>query len=211
MLDYRAHKLYLLLALPFRVVVKALFFAVIFVAIFFAQLTYYTKPIKIVIAYAGVELGLILLNLVWWPVTSAFNRVFFWLIDVVPSHGDNMEEAIAIVLAGRTYELVKKFEGEIQNWIYDDTREFVSRLNWRVRWLFPVIPRTARLVQELQLIHEETGKQPRDIGRSEIEKIRNELPNGKISWFEKAIGSQWVFNSVLALSIIVVAIGLVLP
>jgi hypothetical protein len=211
MLDYRAHKLYWLLALPFRVIVKVLFFIVIFIAIFFAQSTSYTKPIKIVIAYAGVEVGLIILSLIWWPVTSAFNRVFFFLIDVLPAHGANMEEAHAIVLTGRTYELLKKFETDIQNWSYDDTREFVSRLNWRVRLLFPVMQRTTRLVQELQLIYEETGKQPRDIGRIEIEKIRNELPNGKTSWLEKAIGAQWSFNALLALSIIVVAIGIVLP
>ena len=121
-----------------------------------------------------------------------------------------MEEAHAIVLTGRTYELLKKFENDIQNWSYDDTREFVSRLNWRVRLFFPVMQRTARLVQELKLIHEETGKQPSDIGRSEIAKIRNELPNGKISWPERAIGTQWSFNALLALSIIVVAFGIVL-
>jgi hypothetical protein len=210
MLDYRAHKLYWLLALPFRIIVKVLFFAVVFIAIIFAQSTSYIKPIKIVIAYAGVEAGLILLSLIWWPVTSAFNRVFFFLIDVVPAHGANMEEAHAIVLTGRTYELLKKFENDIQNWSYDDTREFVSRLNWRVRLFFPVMQRTARLVQELKLIHEETGKQPSDIGRSEIAKIRNELPNGKISWPERAIGTQWSFNALLALSIIVVAFGIVL-
>jgi hypothetical protein len=140
-----------------------------------------------------------------------FNRVFFWLIDVVPAHGTDAEEAHMIALSGRTYELNKKFETDIGNWTYDDTDELLSRLPWRVRLFFPVKPRMRRVVQELQLVHEETGKQPRDIGQREVEKIRNELPNGKISWLEKMIGMQWAFNALVALAVIVIVILFVMP
>jgi hypothetical protein len=68
MLDYRAHKLYWLLALPFRVIVKILFLAVIFVAILTAQSAAYGKPIQIVIAYASFVVALNLFHLILWSI-----------------------------------------------------------------------------------------------------------------------------------------------
>jgi hypothetical protein len=70
-----------------------------------------------------------------------------------------------------------------------------------------VMQRAAAVVKELQTIHRETGKQPGDIGESAIEKIRNQLPNGKPSWPEKIVGGA-PFNSLVALVLIAVIIGL---
>jgi hypothetical protein len=209
MLDYRAHKLYWLLALPFRVIVKILFLAVIFVAILTAHSTANSKPIQIVIAYTSFLVGLNLLNLILLLITSAFTHVFFWLIDVAPSHGADIEEAYGIVLFGRAAELVNKFDTNIDGWTYADTRELVSRtIDWRTRLLFcgTVMQRAAALVQELRTIHGRTGKQPRDMGQSEIEKIRNQLPNGKPSWCEEIVGP--LFPTLVALVLIVAIIGL---
>jgi hypothetical protein len=61
--------------------------------------------------------------------------------------------------------------------------------------------RTAALVQGLRTIHGGTGKQSRDMGQSEIEKIRNQLPNGKPSWREKIVGP--LFPTLVALVLIV--------
>jgi hypothetical protein len=107
---------------------------------------------------------------------------------------------------GRTFELSKKLETDIENWTHEDTDEFVSLMNWRARLFFPVRDRTARTVSELQRIYYETGTQPRDLGLRKITAIRESLPGGKETWFEKAIVNQQIFNGLLAFAIAVVAI-----
>ncbi len=174
MLDYRAHKLLWLLSLPFQIVGKIIFFAVILAAILFAQSTSYSKPVKIVIAFVCAEAAMLVAVFIWNKfVVGAWYRIFFFLIDVVPAHGADAEEARAIALLGRGYELSKKFGRDIGNWTYADTSELVSRMNWRARLLFPVKQRTENVVQELQRIQKETGQQPQAIGASEMEKICN--------------------------------------
>jgi len=60
-----------------------------------------------------------------------------------------------------------------------------------------------RLVPELQRIYYETGTQPGGLGGYKIAAIRESLPGGKISWFEKAITDQQTFNALVAFAIIV--------
>ena len=212
MLDYRAHKLYWLIALPFRLIARIMYFATIFVGIGIAQFTSFSIPIKIVIAYVSFEaIGLVLLLTVYWGMTSVLNRIFFFIVDVVPAHGANAQEAKAIALTGRAFELNKKLEADIENWTYEDTDEYVSLSNWRTRLLFPVKDRLVRVVSELQRIYYETGTQPRDLGVSKITAICESLPGGKRSWFEKAIVSPQIFNSALAFVIIAAAIAFLNP
>ena len=205
MLDYRAHKLYWLMSLPFRLVTRITFFVVIFVSILIAQSMSYGTLIKIVIAYVAFEAILLVVGTAIYAALGwVLTRFFFFLIDVVPAHGANAEEAKAIVLTGRAFELSKKFENEIENWTYDDTTELVSKVNWRGRLFFPIRERMDGTIRELKLIHEETGQQPRDLGQVGIAKIREGLPNGKVSLLEKAIVNQQFFNSIFAVCIIVI-------
>jgi hypothetical protein len=207
MLDYRAHKLYWLISLPFRLTARIIFFATIVVGIVIAQATTFSIPIKIVIAYASVEaIGLVVLLTIVWGMTSVLNRIFFFLVDVVPAHGDNVQEAKAIALTGRYFELNKKYETDIENWTYEDTNEFVSLANWRQRLFFPLKDRLRRLVPELQRIYYETGTQPGDLGGYKIAAIRESLPGGKISRFEKAIANTQTFNALVAFAIVVAVI-----
>lgn len=212
MLDYRAHKLYWLLWRPFRLFTWIIYFGVLLVAIWIAEATSYSKPIKIVIAYACFEAGLLIVHLSWWLVWWSFAKVFFWLIDVVPAHGADVEAGRAIVLQGRTYELNKKLETDIGNWTEADTHELISRSN---KWprsfflsFFPVKARLEHSIREFKRIHQETGKQLRDIGVVEIEKIRGALPYAKISWLEKQLGRPGFLPSLSALALITAVIGL---
>jgi len=127
--------------------------------------------------------------------------VFLFIIDVVPSHGADDEEAKAIVLRGRAFELEKKFDNEIQDWTYDDTIELVSKMSWRARYFFPVRERLQATVEELQIIHSDTDQQPRDLGLNRIVGIRESLPNGKQSILEKIVLSQGFPSSIVAFSI----------
>jgi hypothetical protein len=129
------------------------------------------------------------------------------LIDVVPAHGENIEEAKEIALTGRAFELSKKFDTDIGNWTYEDTQELTSLMSWRARFFFPIRQRLGRTVRELQRIHDETGKQPRDLGLAKVVEIRENLQGGKVSWFEKAIVNGQSFNSIFGLAIISVVIA----
>jgi hypothetical protein len=104
MLDYRAHKLFQLVMFPFGLVAKLMFFVFIGIAILIAQWTEFSKPVKIVVGYASMEGMLLAFQLLWfaliqWPM----RKMFFWVVDVIPSRGANREEASAVVLYGRRF------------------------------------------------------------------------------------------------------------
>lgn len=195
------------MALPFRLVNWLVYFAAIFIAIIIAQRTSYSVPVKIVVAYVILE-GILLVALlfVFTPVGWALKRLFFFLIDVVPAHGDNAAEAREIAFSGRLFELNKKLESDIENWTSDDTDEYVRLANWRVRLLNRAWGRLDYGVWELKRIYDETGQQPRDVGLSKINEIYARSPEGKPSWFEKAIVSNWAFNALMGFTIISIAI-----
>src|SRR5439155_325455 len=78
--------------------------------------------------------------------------------------------------------------------------------NWRARIFFNVRKRFVAVGDELKRIQQETGKEPRDLGYSGIDKVRESLKDGHITLFEKAIVRQDFFNSVVGLIVIVVTI-----
>jgi hypothetical protein len=214
MLDYRAHKLFRLLWLPFAIVAKASLFVVIALAIMIAQSTSYGTLVKIIIAYAAFEVMATLnARVIWGLVSWAFRRTFFWLIDVVPAHGAKPEEAQAIAVGGRFIELGLKMEHDIADWTPEDTYEFVSLMNWRARLFFggKIRIRTQRTIRELQRIYEQTGQQPKELGIDGIAKVRKQVPGGKISWIEYAIVSQHSVNSIVAIILMVLVIGYLAP
>jgi hypothetical protein len=93
-------------------------------------------------------------------------------------------------------------DNEIENWTDDDTQELVSTMNWHARLFFPIKDRMERTIVELKRIHSQTGQQPRDLGQAGVAKIREGLPNGKISLIEKMVVNQYYFNSIMAFCII---------
>jgi hypothetical protein len=208
MLDYRAHKLLWLICLPFNIVAKIGFYVVVAVAITIAQSTSYSLPVKIGLAWLTMEgIALILFQVIFALMFWAIRRGFFWLIDVIPDHGTDAVEAQAIVLRGRAFELEKKFLFDIGNWTYDDTFDYVSRINWRARLLFPVRERALNVIEQLQRIYGDTGKQPGDFETNALSEIREGLPYGHVSWFEKAITSQPAFNSIVGFVISVIVLS----
>jgi len=199
------------MALPFRALSQFVFFAVIFAAVIISQSFFpsYSVATRIVIGYAAFEgIGIVVLLLVLHPLAWALKRLFFFFIDVVPAHGANAEEARQIALNGRIFELNKKIENEIENWSIDDTDEYASLMNWRVRLLGTFRKRMYRIVRELQQIYEETGKQPRDMGYASVDELFRKI-GVKAGWLEKVFVEQWSFNAIFALTIISIAIAVI--
>jgi hypothetical protein len=206
MLDYRAHKLFRLLRLPFDIVGKLLICVCIVVAILIAQPTGYNVLLKIVIAYVAFEAIGIFTGVIWLRIVcEAFKRAFFWFVDIVPAHGTNAEEARRIVEGGRQSELILKLERDFGNWTPKDTNELWSLMNWRSR-LFFGDRRRRRLnlnIDHLKTIYDRTGQ----LTLHSIKEALEKYPDGQPPWWELVIVSQGVFIRIVALTIIVVVIG----
>jgi hypothetical protein len=206
MLDYRAHKLYWLIFLPFRIISFFTFYAVVFFTALIAQPMQYHVLIRIVVFFVAVEaitalLTLTIFAVVFWAVRSAF----FWIIDVIPAHGSDPDEARAVVIYGPTFTLNKKYETTIERWTSADTDALVATLNWRSRF-FPIKERLTHNVAILKRIYSETGKEPRDLGQDGMKDVRKKLFSNP-SWFETAIVSPPIFRSIVAFVLITIIIG----
>jgi hypothetical protein len=204
MLDYRAHKLYWLLTLPLRIFARLLFLIAVAVGIGVGQWTEYAVWLKIIIAYLVMEGTGLLLMLLWqglvaWPV----NTIFFWLIDVIPTRGENEEEAREIVQKGRIAWLTKKLAFDIDNWTYKDTKDFVSALNWRAKWLFHAREKFDKRVAIFQQNFDDTGHQPGSLSQAEIKRLVGHL---EPSWFEIMLVHPQFVNAVVGGCIIIIAI-----
>jgi hypothetical protein len=90
MLDYRASKLYRLLGFPLRLLGEIVGFLFLVACVFFTghHFTGTTSPIVHFLLMAlAVTIGGIPVWLLWMAVCGLFNRIFFFLIDVVPAEG----------------------------------------------------------------------------------------------------------------------------
>jgi hypothetical protein len=204
MLDYRAHKLFWLLTLPIRWAGKLASFVGIGIAILIAQNTSYSFWVKVIIAYASMEGLMLLVLFLWMLIMWGVKTVFFWFVDVIPSRGENEEEAREIVEKGKVIWLAKKLATEVENWTYDDTAAFVSVMNWRARWLFDVRNNFTQRLRLLVEYHEDTGREPGTLTTDEMKDLLGHLEPG---WFEKTIVNNYYFNSLVGIVIIVVTLN----
>jgi hypothetical protein len=204
MLDYRAYKLFRVLGFPLRVIVKLLSFACIGLAILIAQWTELGTLPKLLIGYASFEGSGLILGLLWFFLVSwPAEKIFFWVIDVIPARGENEEEARQIALHGRIIWLAKKLNNDIGNWTYKDTDGFVSALNWRAVLLFGAKEKFQKRVAILRRLYEDTGRQPGSFSEQELQKYIGHLNPGL---FEQAIVNAHYFFSIIAGVIITMAV-----
>jgi hypothetical protein len=127
----------------------------------------------------------------------------FWLIDVVPSRGEDTEEAKDIVRSGPIIWLSKKLMNDIGNWTYEDTEAFVKCLNWRARIFFGEGEKFHNRVQILKDVYYETEKQPSDLPKAELDKLMKPYQTG---WFGSLIVNPHGWSAILGLLIITAAI-----
>jgi hypothetical protein len=196
MLDYRAHKLLFLLCFPIQVCNWLTYVASIGISIIIANSTGYNVIIKIIIGYVLFEaIGMVLLafwSLVYWFV----KKIFFWIVDVVPSHGENPEEARAVVLMGPTFRLAKKASCDIGNITLDEMTELSRRTSsvWG-RFVFKAHHRGGNRLMALWRNYENTGKQPVDLKPAETKTVVGHL---EFSSFEQFAMMPAVLRSAFA-------------
>jgi hypothetical protein len=127
-------------------------------------------------------------------------KIFFFLIDVVPTRGANLTEAQAGVVSGRGVWLGLKSDRDIGNWSDDDTFELGSLINWRGRLFFNARERLETRVERLKDNYIVTGKQPGELTKPELDAL---VADTDYKWFETAIIDQRFFNSIFAFVLIV--------
>jgi hypothetical protein len=203
MLDYRAHKLLWLLFLPIRICVRLSFFVNVAAAVFLAAMTSYSLLVKIVIAYLIFELiGMVLLAF-WTFISWLVRKGFFWVIDVIPADGDNAEEVMAVVLAGKIVRLSKKLSTDVGNVTLEEMDELSRVPNWRAKLLFNARERVGKRLMILFQHHLTTGQQPGTLSPEEMKNLVGHLDFTK---FEGTVSSEWFFNSAFGFVLIVVAL-----
>jgi hypothetical protein len=129
MLDYRANKLHRLLALPLTLIAYAASIVLV-VGSFLITQNWSGGYIlsHLILAWLAFEVSGVIWALLWGGlVVTLFNKLFFYLIDVVPGEGRTYEQARAVVFGGDRARLLLKMD-DVENWTDSDTREFVKRV-----------------------------------------------------------------------------------
>jgi hypothetical protein len=165
--------------------------------------------LQMVVAYVAFELMLWVFIWLWaFLIAKPVGKVLFWIIDVIPSRGENAEEAKLILTVGPMIWLSKKFTNDIENWTDGDNEEFAKCMNWRARLLFNAKEKVSKRVKVMQEVYWSTGKQPAELGAAEVDKL---LKPYKDNWFETAIIHPQVWNGIVGAVIIVIAILYMAP
>jgi hypothetical protein len=206
MLDYRAHKLLWLIFLPIRLCIWVSYFANIFVSVLFANSLHYSLPIKVIAGYVVFEIIGMLLLAFWTFVNWIIQKAFFWIIDVVPSDGENAEEARTVVLMGPIFRLSRKAGRDIGNMTIEEMMEFSRRANGLLgRILFKAHDRVGKRLFILFQHHMSTGKQPEELTPQEIKSLVGHL---EFSKFEKLVAYPAYMRSAVAFIVIAVSLTL---
>lgn len=185
MLDYRAHKLYWLLMLPVRVAILASLLATAaFVALRLGSKPIYHPDwlIKFFLTYIVAVIACVIVGLVWGKILDVLDRVFFWVVDVIPAKGRDQEEARAIVQGGPIVWLGFKLQQEIQEWTDRDTDALAAAIPWRWR-LFNDRKRVEQRVAIMRDHYERTGQQGSALSKRDLAKMVAHLEAPRLAQF----------------------------
>jgi hypothetical protein len=194
MLDYRAHKLLWLICWPLAFVNLVLGYGAVVASAFYVrfELPSYHPLLRIVIAWVVAQLALLVLAILLAVCIFTVKRVFFWLIDIVPAHGADADDAKEVVLQGPSFALYKKLETSVDDWADKDTDALVHSMKTR----------TALFVHHLQKACWKEGKQPWQLPKTIVDDVRKLA--GKPSWL--AVTNPYIFHGALTLVVIAVIV-----
>ena len=207
MLDYRAHKLLWLVLWPVNLVdlVASYVLMIVIALVARSEFPAYHPLLQVLGAWVVAQIAIgIISGFLFGLIRVVIRKVFFWVIDAVPAHGEDADEARAVVIQGPFYVLDKKMNSHLEDWTDKDTDAYVACLNWRVRWFFPIKQRTAHLIDELQTVQRHDGRQPWQLQKPEIERLGRKV--GKPGWVEIAVTNPYAFHGLLGIVVIVVVV-----
>lgn len=181
MLDYRAHKLYLMIfGIPMFVLKLA--------AMFGLPLLSYALGITVaddrfwqILSSIGIA---IVVEVIWLifaliVVSKLINFLFQLIVDIIPADGRNREEALQVVWHGDKAIIAQQFDKQPNTWSEDLPERFIN-IDWVARWFFR--ERIENRIEKIREYYEENPEeQP---SRSRYDEIINETGN-RMRWDEK--------------------------
>ncbi|SOB60608.1 membrane protein of unknown function [Pseudodesulfovibrio profundus] len=196
MLDYRAQKLFWLLSLPLATLaVIAPYAAIPFSAVLsdaWTKVWYY----QILLAYVLFEGGVFVFSLVYKALMHVLEKTFFWLIEIIPSQGEDIEEA-KIIATNKCYSLNKKLLSQTDKWTEQDTKAYSRLFNWRARLFFNVPQRVRAMVGKIEDLHFTAPINVEDVHRGDLKNVFSL----DWKWYEALAVSTPIFRSLVAVSI----------
>lgn len=183
MLDYRAHKLYLIIfGLPM--------FALQLIAMFGLPLLSYSLGMKVaedrfwqILSSVGIA---IVVEFLWLivvvvVVSKLITFLFQLIVDIIPADGRNREEALQVVWHGDKAIVAQQFEKQPNTWSEDLPERFIN-LDWVARWFFR--ERIEKRIEKIRDYYEENpGERP---SGSKYDEVINATGN-QMRWDEKIL------------------------
>lgn len=184
--DYRAHKLFWLIGQPFRLASVPLSWAIVVAVQLHALSRLDYRPLLLI---PVIWLIGMLVLLAFWMVFNAIiaplQRVFFSVVDVVPSLATNADDARQVVLLGPQFTLNRKLKTDILAWTEEDTDVYVLGQTWLAWRFLPRRGRFARFVELLKDICRRDGRQPGQLPDATLWELRFQARNA--GWWQRVI------------------------
>ena len=122
-------------------------------------------------------------------VWGLFQKIFFFLIDVVPAEGRTQEQAVAVVKVGNGARYAFHLENHFMGWTDDDSRGYVRSQALSVRLLYgnKLRQQISAVAQALRDAKKE-GLSPYDTTQ------RVTAAKGKTGWCEKLVVNRGWFR-----------------
>ena len=187
MLDYRAHKLYWLIAKINHLIIFVLSLGLI-LASFFIGVNFSKSLLwQIIISILALEVifGIFSIIIKFWIYLT--EKFFRFIIDVVPSEGHSAEEAECILQFGDFYNVLEKLNKFPDLWTFSDTDRLMRRLSFVYKVFFGKKHRD-RITKQVALLAslKSSGVSVADLNSWDIQKRFSEK-NLMVPWYENML------------------------
>jgi hypothetical protein len=123
-LDIRSHRLYRLLAFPLFLIFFVTSLLIPIASVAYAFSLSYETWVRIVVAVGVMELAVIVLQVITAIFNYLFDKVFFFIIDPIPTEGRSAEQALAVAKQGDACRLLLKMNRP-RAWTTFDTEQLL--------------------------------------------------------------------------------------
>jgi len=139
MLDYRAHKLYWLLTRPLALAILIISYAIV-VGSFLISLEYAQSFwVRLLVSIVSLEIISLLFALLVKVLGFALEKVFYFLVDVVPAEDRSREEALLVLKFGETMRLNFNLMNRPELFRETESERFIQLLNRASGWILRIL------------------------------------------------------------------------
>jgi hypothetical protein len=206
MLDYRAHKLFLILfGIPNWILIVLIFILLPIASyhlgfyLLSGYISHFTGDILQFISAVGIYWLLsIIITILALVVTKLVNFLFGLFIDVIPHDGRNQEQAMLVVWGGEKAITSLRLGIHPKEWNDDDPQRF-AKLDWVSRLFF-----SDQIIARLTALREHYIEHPDDLfHEGKIKELLNQY-DVKMGWAEKVFTSSMMRSFILQFTYLII-------